>query len=161
MAIPPERSNPPFADDSAEAIGRHLQLTVAELIALSLAAKQLQWTVYGPEFLGVHGQLGRLVDEWQKLQDALAGRSAAVGIAFDGTPATVIELADLRPIDPGFTEAASAVERVCADLWEIALRVRRRIERLHVLDPISEHVLADVGRKLEEQLWMLRSQLPE
>jgi DNA-binding ferritin-like protein len=32
---------------------------------------------------------------------------------------------------------------------------------LERLDAVSRAVLVDVGRKLEEQLWMMRAQLPD
>jgi starvation-inducible DNA-binding protein len=126
MAIAPETLNPPLPDDVSEEIGKHLQLTLVELIALSLAGKQLHWSAYGRGFLSAHRHLDLVVDEWRELEDAVAKRAAAVGIAADGSAAAVIELADLRPVDPGFTEVGCAIERLCAQLWEVALRVRQR-----------------------------------
>jgi DNA-binding ferritin-like protein len=37
---------------------------------------------------------------------------------------------------------------------------RERMDELIDLDPVSQDVLIDVVRKLEEQLWMIRTQLP-
>jgi starvation-inducible DNA-binding protein len=160
MSSAPERPNPPLPDDVADEIGKQLQLTLAELIALSLAGKQLHWSAYGREFLSARRHLDHVVGEWRELQDAVAQRAAAIGIPPDGSAAAVIELADLRPIDPGFTEVGSALEHLCAELWEVAVRVRRRAELLGALDALSQDVLVDVGRKVEEQLWMMRAQLP-
>ena len=153
--------NPPLPDDVAEEIAKQLQLTLVELIALSLAGKQLQWSAYGREFVGVHRHLGDLVDEWRALEDVVAERAAAIGIALDGTAAAVIELDDHRPLEPGFTEAGCAVERVCSQLWDVALRVRGRAELLAPLDAPSQHVLVGVQYKLEQQLRMLRAQLAD
>ena len=153
--------NPPLSDDVSEEIGRQLQLTLVELIALSLAGKQLQWSVYGREFVGVHRHLGELVADWRELADVVAERAAAIGIALDGTAAAVIELDDHPPLEPGFTEAASAVERLCAQLWDVAVRVRERAEVLGALDAPSQHVLVGVQYKLEQQLRMLRAQLAD
>ena len=153
--------NPPLPDDVCEEIGRQLQLTLVELIALALAGKQLQWSAYGRAFLGVHRYLGELVAEWRELADVVAERAAAIGIALDGTAAAVIELDDHPPLEPGFTEAASAVERLCAQLWDVAVRVRRRGEELAALDAPSQYVLVAVQGRLERQLWMLRAQLAE
>jgi starvation-inducible DNA-binding protein len=86
---------------------------------------------------------------------------ASIGIAPDGSAAAVIELADVRPVDHGFTEVGCAIERLCAQLWEVAPRVRQRSELLGALDAVSQDVLVAVGRKLEEQLWMMRAQLPD
>ena len=68
---------------------------------------------------------------------------------------------DHRPLEPGFVEVGVAIERLCAQLWDVALRVRQRGERLGALDPVSRGVLVGVQGTLEGQLWMLRSQLAE
>jgi starvation-inducible DNA-binding protein len=157
----PDRSNPPLPDEVFAEIAKQLQLTLVELIALSLTGKQLQWACYGREFVGVHHHLGQVVDEWRALEDVVAARAAAIGIALDGTAAAVIELDVHRPLEPGFTEVGCAVERLGSQLWDVALGARRRGELLGPLDAVSQHVLVDVQRKLEEQLWMLRSQLAD
>jgi starvation-inducible DNA-binding protein len=157
----PDTPNPPLPDEVCGEIGTQLQLTLVELIALSLAGKQLQWTSYGREFVSVHRHLDQLVDEWRELEDVVAERAVVIGIALDGTAAAVIELDDHRPLEPGFTEVGSSIERMCSQLWDVALRVRRRAEALGALDAVSQHVLLGVQRKLERQLWMLRSQLAD
>ncbi|MDA0164378.1 hypothetical protein OM076_29175 [Solirubrobacter ginsenosidimutans] len=151
--------NSPLPDEACEEIGKQFQLTLVELIALSLAGKQLQWTCYGRDLVSVHGYLGRLVDEWRALQDVVAGRAAAIGMALDGSAAAVIELDDHRPLEPGFTEAGAAIERLCLQVWDVALRVRQRADRLAALDAVSHHALLGVQGTLEDQLWMLRGQL--
>jgi starvation-inducible DNA-binding protein len=149
--------NPPLSDEAAEAIGRELQLTLVELIGLSLAGKQLQWTSYGREFATVHLHRSKLVEEWRALEDVVAARVDAVGIALDGSAAAVLELDDQRPLEPGFIPVAAAVER----LWEVAFRVRQRGELHGGLDAISQSALIGVGGTLEAQLWMLRAQLAD
>ncbi|WP_028060180.1 ferritin-like domain-containing protein [Candidatus Solirubrobacter pratensis] len=161
MSRQPERPNPPLPDEVSEEIGKQLQLTLVELIALSLAGKQSQWTSYGREFVSVHRHLDQVVGEWRELEDVVAGRAAAIGIALDWSSAAVIELDDHRPLEPGFTEVGCAVERLCSQLWDVALRVRRRGALVGTLDAVSQHVLTGVQRKLEDQLWMLRSQLAD
>jgi DNA-binding ferritin-like protein len=153
--------NPPLPDEVSAEIGRELQLTLVELIALALAGAQLRWTSYGRDFAGVHRHLGQLVDDWRDLEDLVARRAAAIGIALDGTAAAVVELDDHRPLDQGFTEVGCAIERLYSQLWDVALRVRRRGERFGALDAVSQHLLVGVQRRLEDQLWMLRSQLAD
>jgi starvation-inducible DNA-binding protein len=161
MSSQPDRLNPPLPDEVAGEIGKQLQLTLVELIALSLAGKQLQWTAYGREFVSLHRHLGQVVGEWRELEDVVFERATAIGMALDGTAAAVIELDDHRPLEPGFTEAGVAIERLCSQLWDVAFRVRRRAELLSALDAVSQHVLVGAQRKLETQLWMLRAQLAD
>jgi starvation-inducible DNA-binding protein len=157
----PETPNPPLPDEVCAEIGKHLQLTLVELIALSLAGKQLQWTSYGPAFVSVRRHLSDLVAAWRELADVVAERAAAIGIALDGTAAAVIELDDHRPLEPGFTEIGCAIERLYSQLWDVARRARQRGEQLGTLDPVCQHVLIGIQCKLEGQLWMLRSQLAD
>jgi starvation-inducible DNA-binding protein len=148
-------------DDVAEQLGRHLQLTLVELIALSLWGKHLQWNAYGREFLGLHRHLGQVVGEWRGLADMVAERAAAIGIAPDGSAGAVVELSDVATVEPGFTEAGGASESLCTQIWEVAVRIRRRAQLAGALDPVSQAVLLDVVRKLEEQLWLMRAQLAD
>jgi starvation-inducible DNA-binding protein len=159
MSTAPEGPAPLLPDELSEEIGRHLQLTLVELIALSLAGKQLHWTAYGREFLSLHHHLDHVVDEWRELADVVAERAAAIGIAPDGSAAAVIELGDLQPLAPEFTEVGCAARRLYAQLREVAGRVRRRAELLGGLDLVSQDVLTGVTRKIEEQLWMMQAQL--
>jgi starvation-inducible DNA-binding protein len=157
----PDTPNPPLPDEVSGEIGKQLQLTLVELIALSLAGKQLQWTAYGREFVSIHRHLHLVVDEWRELQDVVAARATALGMALEWTAAAVIELDDHRPLEPGFTEVGGAIERLCSQLWDVALRVQRRRELVGTLDAVSQHLLIEVQRKLEDQLWMLRAQLAD
>lgn len=50
----------------------------------------------------------------------------------------IIELENLRPVDPGFTETGSAIEQMCMQLREVVLRVRERSEVLGDLDAVSQ-----------------------
>jgi starvation-inducible DNA-binding protein len=92
VSTAPDRPTPPLTDELSEEIGNHLQLTLVELIALSLAAKQLHWTAYGREFLSLHRHLDHLVDEWRDLEDVVAERAAAIGIAPDAEVLGALDL---------------------------------------------------------------------
>lgn len=158
----PDRPDPPpLADEVSAEVGKQLQLTLVEPIALSLAGEQLQWTSYGPAFVSVRGYLDHLVADWRELEDDVAERAAAIGIALDGTAAAVIELDDHRPLEPGFTEIAWAIERLYSQLRDVARRVRQRGEMLGALDAVSQHMFMEIQRKLGRQLCMLRSQLAD
>ena len=100
MSTQPDGPNSPLADELCEEIGKHLQLTLVELIALSLAGKQLHWNAYGRDFLAIHRHLDDVVDEWHELGDAVAERAVALGIPADGSAAAVLELGNLRPSNP-------------------------------------------------------------
>ena len=106
MSSSPEEPNSPLADEVAEQIGQQLQLTLVELIALSLAGEQLHWNAYGRGFLSLRLQISKLLDEWRALQNSVAERAVAIGIPPDGSAAAVIELGDLPPWNPASPKSA-------------------------------------------------------
>ncbi len=55
---------PALGEHARDEAGHTLQLTLVELIALSLIGKQLHWNIAGPGFRDLHLQLDELVDEW-------------------------------------------------------------------------------------------------
>jgi starvation-inducible DNA-binding protein len=76
----PETSShlPPLEEPHArEAIGRELQVTMQELVELSLTGKQLHWSVVGPAFRSLHLQLDEHVAV-SFLSDALGSTATRV-----------------------------------------------------------------------------------
>jgi starvation-inducible DNA-binding protein len=68
-------------------------------------------------------------------------------------------VAPLR-IERGPLDGPTVLRGVVRRLAEITERSRDRVDRLGELDPISQDVVIGVVRELEQQLWMLRAQLP-
>ncbi|MGZ6582301.1 MAG: Dps family protein [Solirubrobacteraceae bacterium] len=150
---------PALADRAREEAGRLLQLTLVELIALSLIGKQLHWNITGPGFRDVHLHLDELVDEWRELSDVVAERAVAIGVPPDGRAPAVVEQSELEPVAPGLISIAAAIGELVRRIAEVDERVRTRCEQLGELDLASQDVLIEVTRALEKQLWMVRSQL--
>jgi starvation-inducible DNA-binding protein len=140
-------------------VGRDLQATLVELIALSLIGKQLHWNIFGPGFRDLHLQLDEFVDAWRELLDEVAEREVAIGVSPDGSgPAALAS--GVASVELGQIEITEAVNILASRIGDVARRVRSRLERLGELDLGSQDVLIGVGRTLEQQLWMLRAQLP-
>ena len=150
---------PAFGEHERNQAGHLLQLTLTELIALSLIGKHLHWNIAGSGFRDFHLQLDELVGEWADLSDTVAERAVAIGYAVDGRPATTAEPIELRAIDPGPIAVAVAIRRLAGYIAEIDERVRERADQLTEADLASQDVLTEVIRALEKQLWMVRSQL--
>jgi len=51
------------------------------------------------------------------------------------------------------------VRELSSRLADVAERVRERMDRLGELDAATQDVVIEVIRALEEQLWMIRTQL--
>ena len=150
---------PALHEHAREEAGRLLQLTLVELIALSLIGKQLHWNIAGPGFRDLHLHLDELVDEWRELSDVVAERAVAIGVSPDGRAPAVIAQSELEPVEPGQTRITDAIQQLARRIAEVDERARGRCEQLGELDLASQDVLVEVTRSLEKQLWMIRSQL--
>ena len=75
---------PALGEHARRETGGLLQLTLTELIALSLIGKQLHWNIAGPGFRELHLHLDELVDEWRELFDTVAERAVSLGYPPDG-----------------------------------------------------------------------------
>jgi len=160
MAIPETQTHlPALGAHAREEAGHLLQLTLVELIALSLIGKQLHWTVVGPGFRDLHLHLDELVDEWRELSDVVAERAVAIGVSPDGRAPAVIAQSELDPVEPGPTPVPDVIRELTSRVADVDERVRTRMERLGEIDLASQDVLIEVTRSLEKQLWMIRSQV--
>ena len=140
--------------------GRELQATLLDLVDLALTGKQLHWSVVGPNFRPLHLQLDELVDAWHGLADAVAERAVAIGTFPDGQAGAVAARSLARPLSPGAIEDHSVVNELAHRIAEVSELARARMDRMADLDAASQDVLIEVVRKLEEQQWMVRAQLP-
>jgi starvation-inducible DNA-binding protein len=159
MAAPQTQAHlPALGDHERKEAGHLLQLTLVELIALSLIGKQLHWNIVGPGFRELHLHLDELVDEWRELSDVVAERAVAIGVPADGRAPAVVAQSELDPVEPGSTPVPEAIRELTSRLAEVDERVRVRCERLGELDLASQDVLIEATRALEKQLWMIRVQ---
>jgi starvation-inducible DNA-binding protein len=136
-----------------------LQATLAELVDLTLLAKQAHWNVVGQNFRSVHLELDEIVDTSRLAADQVAERIATIGGFPDGRAGTVAATSGLPAFPEGRVGTVDVVERVGATIDTMAERLRERILRVADLDPISQDILIGTGDQLEKHAWMLRAQL--
>jgi starvation-inducible DNA-binding protein len=140
--------------------GRELQATLLDLVDLALTGKQLHWSVVGTNFRVLHVYLDELVEKWHELADAVAERAVAIGTFPDGQAGAVAARSIARPVEPGAIEDQAVVRELAHRISEVSELARARMDRMGELDAASQDVLIEVVRALEEQQWMVRSQLP-
>jgi starvation-inducible DNA-binding protein len=151
---------PPIGAPERHEVGKSLQATLVELIDLGLAGKQLHWSVVGPHFRSLHLQLDELVDAWRELADTVAERAVAIDAWPDGQATAVAGGRDVREVAVGPVADHAVVRELARRIADVAERVRTRMDRIGDLDLASQDVLVEVVRALEQQLWMVRAQLP-
>ena len=134
-----------------------LQATLAELIDLSLQAKQAHWNVVGPSFKPVHEFLDELTAEYRDWYDMVAERLTAIGRSPDGRSATVAGSTPLPALPAGPIADQAALAAFDERVTLVAASVRRRAEGLADLDLATQDLLIEILRGLEKQRWMLRA----
>jgi starvation-inducible DNA-binding protein len=152
---------PALGKHEREEIGNELQATLLELVDLSLLGKQLHWSVVGPQFRPLHLYLDELIDSWRELADTVAERAVALGYWPDGQADTVAAGSQVARVERGAIDDHHVLRELAQRLAEVDERTRGRMDRLAELDSASEDVLVEAVRALEEQLWMIRAQLPQ
>src|SRR5918999_1507327 len=151
---------PPLAEPhERDAVSHELQATMQDLVNLSLIGKQLHWAVIGRNFRPVHEQLDELVDSWRDLSDVVAERAVALGYVPDGQARAVADGSEIGPVTRTSIEDHTVVRELTDRIAMVSELARTRMDRLGEIDVASQDVLTDVVRKLEEQQWMLRTQL--
>jgi starvation-inducible DNA-binding protein len=142
-----------------EALCRELEATLHDMVSLSLIGKQLHWAVIGQLFRPLHLQLDELVDSWRDLSDVVAERAVALGNVPDGQAQAVAAGSEIGPVARTAIEDHTVVWELTHRIAMVSERARTRMDRLGAIDLASQDVLIEVVRKLEEQQWMLRTQL--
>ncbi|HEV2782499.1 MAG TPA: DNA starvation/stationary phase protection protein [Actinophytocola sp.] len=148
----------PLNEDDRQTIGAILQSTLAELIDLSLIGKQAHWNVVGRQFRSVHLHLDELVAMARTHTDEVAERAAAIGVAPNGKARTVAETSGLSGFPDGWTSDVDTVEAIVAVLGELIKRLRMRIDEADKSDLVTQDLLIEVVKDLEQQHWMWQAQ---
>lgn len=135
-----------------------LQQNVVNLVDLALTLKQAHWNVVGPNFRSVHLQLDEIIETVRAGSDEVAERLATLGVAPDGRAATVAEHSELATYPSDFQNVAGTLQHVGDALKTVIDGLRRGIEKLGDLDPISEDMFIALSGEIEKHLWMVQAQ---
>ncbi|TCC26815.1 Dps family protein [Kribbella speibonae] len=144
-----------------EAVGIELEVTLQELIDLSLIGKQLHWSVVGPGARSVHLFLDELVGQWRELADVVAERAVTLGFVPDGQAGAVSKGYRVEPVPVHSTADHVVLWELARRVAGVAERIRERLVPIGAADLVTQDVLVDVVRTLEKQQWLLRTQLAE
>lgn len=147
----------PLPDQDRIVTGEALQGALVDLIDLSLFAKQLHWNIIGRSFRSVHRQLDEVVDFARECMDLTAERSISIGYNPDGQAGTVASSSQLAPIEPGYLEDSKVIIAMTDRLGEIIPRMRQRMAATEEADPVTQDLVIDILKGLEEQHWMFQA----
>jgi starvation-inducible DNA-binding protein len=148
----------PLSEENRRVTGAALQEALIDLVDLSLIAKQAHWNVTGPSFRSVHLQLDEVVALARTHADEMAERAVAIGVNPDGRARTVAASTHLRQLEAGYLQDDKVVAAITDVLAEMIQRFRTRIDATDDADPVTQDLLIDVAKELEEQHWMFEVQ---
>ncbi|MET7645401.1 DNA starvation/stationary phase protection protein [Streptomyces sp. NPDC005426] len=148
----------PLPERDRETVGAALQATLADLLDLSLVAKQAHWNVYGPRFRSVHVQLDEAATVARNHADTVAERAAALGVSPDGRAGTIAGASGVPAFPPGWTKDSDAVEALVHALSAVIERLRERIVEVGPVDVVTEDLLIGLTSDLERQSWMFQAE---
>lgn len=138
-----------------DGVCKALMPVVIDCQALVLEAKQAHWNVRGPNFIGVHKLLDKLVDNALDYADLAAERCIALGDPIDANLDTVQSLSTLPRIKPGFTESDMLIPQVLDQIDATLATVRAAVEALDEIDQVSQDVAIEIARGLDKDRWFL------
>ncbi|MFC8590425.1 Dps family protein [Streptomyces atroolivaceus] len=150
--------NNPLPKSDREIAGAALQATLADLLDLSLVAKQAHWNLHGPRFRSVHVQLDEAATIARNYADTVAERAAALGVSPDGRAATIAGTSGVPAFPSGWTKDTDAVEALVHALSAVIGAVRERIDETGPADVVTQDLLIGLTAELEKQNWMFQAE---
>ncbi|MET7638607.1 DNA starvation/stationary phase protection protein [Streptomyces sp. NPDC005438] len=150
------KSTHPEAD--LKVVAEALQGTLADLLDLSLVAKQIHWNVVGPRFRSIHLQLDEVVDTARSYADTVAERSSALGRSPDGRVATVASASGIGPVKEGWQQDSDAVRTMVDALAVVISRARENMKAVGPVDAVSEDIFIQIVGDLEKHHWMFQAE---
>ncbi|WP_405808908.1 DNA starvation/stationary phase protection protein [Streptomyces sp. NBC_01520] len=150
--------NNSLPEPDRETAGAALQATLADLLDLSLVAKQAHWNLYGPRFRSVHVQLDEAATIARNHADTVAERAATLGVSPDGRAATIAGTSGVPAFPSGWTKDSDAVEALVHALSAVTERLRERIVEIGPVDVVTEDLLIGLAADLERQSWMFQAE---
>jgi starvation-inducible DNA-binding protein len=148
----------PLGAGQREIAGTQLQGTLVDLVDLALIGKQAIWNVESALSSPVSRELNKLVERWRTLADDVAERAAIIGVVPDGRARTIAGASEIESLPAGVLSESVLAETIADRLVEVAARVRDRLRRVAVRDPVTEDLLHLVAATLEEHVWIVRNQ---
>jgi starvation-inducible DNA-binding protein len=146
-------------EEFGQEVAGELRPLLADLIVLSLQAKQAHWNVTGPLFMPVHEQLDKIVDDLRTWSDEVAERVVTAGVPAAGQVADLARESKLDPLPDGSLTDARVIALMVERVGRVAARGRNAANRLGEIDIISQDIVIEIVKGLEKHQWMLREQL--
>jgi starvation-inducible DNA-binding protein len=148
----------PLSEENRRSAGEALQGALADLLDLSLMAKQAHWNLYGPRFRSIHLQLDEVVAATRSYADRVAERAAAISVSPDGRASTIAKTSGLPAFPEGWIADTDVIGIVVEAYDALTTRMRARIAATEKADAITQGLLIEVTAELEKEYWMFQAE---
>ncbi|WP_149202419.1 Dps family protein [Actinotalea subterranea] len=148
----------PLDEAAKAATGAALNRVLADLVDLSLVAKQAHWNLVGRGFRSLHLQLDEVVDAVRLFADDVAERAVTIGVVPDGRAATVARDSALPEHPAGLVKDVDTVPYFVEALLAAIGRLRDAVAETADTDVISQDLLIGITAALEKHLWMFQAE---
>ncbi len=152
---------PTLGHDEAGSVIEVLGGRLCALIDLMLTLKHVHWNVVGPNFIAVHQMLDPQVTRTATMVDEVAERVATMGGSPNGLPGAVVERRTWDDYSIGRAAAQAHLAALDIVYTGVIESHRAAITAVGELDPISEDLLIQQTRQLEEAQWYCRAHLED
>jgi starvation-inducible DNA-binding protein len=147
-----------LTESARKVTGDALQGVLADLIDLSLVAKQVHWNVIGPRFRSIHLQLDDVVVTARTYADTVAERASAIGVTPDGRAGTIAKSSGIDTVTDGWVKDSQVVEIMVEALGQVIKRVREGIAATAEPDPVTQDIFIGLAGDLEKHHWMFQAE---
>ncbi|MEU3241977.1 MULTISPECIES: DNA starvation/stationary phase protection protein Dps [unclassified Streptomyces] len=155
----PHYTVPGLAAQDAGSVIELLQQRLHALNDLHLTLKHVHWNVVGPHFIAVHEMLDPQVDRVRDMADDVAERMAALGGVAYGTPGVLVEQRTWKDYSVGRADAIAHLGALNLVYTGVLEDLRALIKTVAEIDPVTEDLLIEQLRDLEQFQWFVRAHL--
>jgi starvation-inducible DNA-binding protein len=145
-------------EETRRITGDTLQGALADLLDLSLVAKQAHWNIVGPRFRSIHLQLDEVVTTARSYADTVAERAAAIGVTPDGRADVIAKTSCLPHAPDGWMRDTDVVAFLVDSLDKMIRRMRERIDATEKTDLVTQDIFLEITRELEKHSWMFQAE---
>jgi starvation-inducible DNA-binding protein len=143
---------------SREAIGRMLNILLADEHVLYLKTRNFHWNVTGKHFNDLHAFFEGQYDEIEPLIDEIAERARMIGVTAAGSMTEFMKLARLSEVEGTIRPDSEMIQLLLDDHETLIRYLRSELQKAEELgDMGTSDFLTTLMQKHEKMAWMLRS----
>ncbi|WP_437191996.1 DNA starvation/stationary phase protection protein Dps [Planctomicrobium sp. SH527] len=137
-----------------------LNARLADIIDLTLQAKQAHWNVKGPGFISLHKLFDEVYSAFAEQTDEVAERIVALGGNADGQLQSVARRTTLPAYQSASHTGRAHVDALSSTLAIFGKAVREDIERANELnDAGTADLFTQISRLTDKYLWFVEAHL--